>query len=209
MTEPTPTIVAPDAAPQPAALAGPLTLVAAWLAEAKAALPIPITLATATRDGRPSARMLHLERFDQRGCVFSSNAASRKGVELADNPRAALVLYLPAPLPRQVRVQGRVWLLGRSEAGALFAARERHYQLMAYLPQDRPVAGHEALTQQLASLQAAHADDEVVPLPRDWASYLLVPETLELFEEGEDRLGRRDCYRLAPDGRWESEQLTP
>ncbi len=197
----------PAVAPPPA---DPLDLVAAWLAEAEAAnfpQPTPLALATATPDGQPSNRMLLLEQFDRRGFVFSSSRHSRKGHDLAVNPRAELILYWADPLNRQIRARGPVQLCSRSEAEAVFAKLERGYQLLAHFPQGEHVTDRLALKQRLAKLEAAYLD--TVPLPDRWASYRLVPDVLEFWEQRADRLNQRLRHRRGPGGGWGCEQLVP
>jgi pyridoxamine 5'-phosphate oxidase len=191
--------------------ADPVRQLAAWLAEAAAAgvtEPNAMTLATASADGVPSARMVLLKGIDDRGLVFYTNYGSRKGEELAANPRAALVLYW-APLERQVRVEGRVEKVPREESAAYFASRPRGSRLGALAsPQSAVVAGRSVLEERLAELEAAHPGEDV-PLPANWGGYLVVPETVELWQGRPNRLHDRLRYRADGRGGWIRERLAP
>jgi pyridoxamine 5'-phosphate oxidase len=194
-----------------AAAADPVRQLAAWLEDAAAAgvtEPNAMTLATASADGVPSARMVLLKGVDDRGLVFYTNYGSRKGDELAANPRAALVLYW-APLERQVRVEGRVEKVPREESAAYFASRPRGSRLGALAsPQSDVVAGRSVLEERLAELDAAHPGDDV-PLPANWGGYLVVPELVELWQGRPNRLHDRLRYRADGQGGWIRERLAP
>jgi pyridoxamine 5'-phosphate oxidase len=194
-----------------AAAADPVRQLAAWLEEAAAAgvtEPNAMTLATASADGVPSARMVLLKGVDDRGLVFYTNYGSRKGDELAANPRAALVLYW-APLERQVRVEGRVEKVPREESAAYFASRPRGSRLGALAsPQSAVVAGRSVLEERLAELETAHPGEDV-PLPDNWGGYLVVPEVVELWQGRPNRLHDRLRYRADGRGGWIRERLAP
>jgi pyridoxamine 5'-phosphate oxidase len=194
-----------------AAAADPVRQLAAWLEEAAAAgvtEPNAMTLATASADGVPSARMVLLKGVDDRGLVFYTNYGSRKGDELAANPRAALVLYW-APLERQVRVEGRVEKVSREESAAYFASRPRGSRLGALAsPQSAVVAGRSVLEERLAELETAHPGEDV-PLPDNWGGYLVVPEVVELWQGRPNRLHDRLRYRADGRGGWIRQRLAP
>ena len=194
-----------------AAAADPVRQLAAWLEEAAAAgvtEPNAMTLATASADGVPSARMVLLKGVDDRGLVFYTNYGSRKGDELAANPRAALVLYW-APLERQVRVEGRVEKVSREESAAYFASRPRGSRLGALAsPQSAVVAGRSVFEERLAELETAHPGEDV-PLPDNWGGYLVVPEVVELWQGRPNRLHDRLRYRADGRGGWIRERLAP
>jgi pyridoxamine 5'-phosphate oxidase len=189
----------------------PIVQFAAWYAEARAAgapQPDAMTLATATPDGVPSARMVLLKGHDERGFAFFTNRESRKGVELDANPRAALVFLWQRPLRRQVRVEGRVERLPQAESAAYFASRPRGSALAAWAsPQTRPVAGRRAL-ERLYEEAAARFGAGDVPLPPFWGGYLVVPGAVELWEGRENRLHDRVRYERAGDG-WRRAWLAP
>ncbi|MGL6280582.1 MAG: pyridoxamine 5'-phosphate oxidase [Gaiella sp.] len=183
-----------------------------WLAEARAAglhEPEAMTLATATADGAPSARMVLLKGHDERGFVFFTNRESRKGAELAANPRAALVFSWPPPLRRQVRVEGAVEQLDDEASYAYFASRPRPSQVGAWAsPQSRPVADRAALDALVDEVEARHAGAATLPLPPFWGGYRLVAEAIELWEGRDGRLHDRVRYTRAGGG-WERTRLAP
>ena len=185
--------------------ADPVAQLRAWLDEARAAgieLPEATTLATAKADGAPSARMVLLKDADERGLSFFTNYESRKGVELAENPRAALVVYWHA-LGRQVRVEGSVERLPAAESDAYFESRPPGSRRSAAVsPQSAVIASRE----ELARAAAALGDD--VPRPPGWGGYLLVPSLWEFWQHRVDRLHDRFRYRPG-EGGWVVERLAP
>jgi pyridoxamine 5'-phosphate oxidase len=189
----------------------PLRQFSAWFDEAKRAgirLPQAMTLATASPGAVPSARLVLLNRFDDDGFVFHTNHESRKGRELEQNPRAALVFYWDE-LGRQVRVDGRVERVGEEESAAYFATRPRGAQLSAWASrQSEPVASRQALEDSVARRADEFADGDV-PLPSHWGGYRVAPETIEFWQHREDRLHDRLRYRRAAHGGWVVERLSP
>jgi pyridoxamine 5'-phosphate oxidase len=189
----------------------PIATLRAWLDEARAAgepEPDAMTLATATADGRPSARMVLLRgRSDDGMLRFFTSYDSRKGRELADNPRAALVLHWKL-LGRQVRVEGPVQPLPAAESDAYFAARLPGSQLAAAVsPQSAVIEGLPALERERQALRE-RLGDRPVPRPPRWGGYGLVPEVVELWRLGEARMHeRRQFTRCA--GGWFVERLAP
>jgi pyridoxamine 5'-phosphate oxidase len=186
----------------------PLRQFATWFDEAAAAgaaVPEAMALATATRDGRPSVRMVLLKGFDERGFAFYTGYESRKGQELAENPQAALLFHWPG---RQVRIEGRVELLPAAESDAYFASRPRASRLSAIASrQSEVLSGREELEVRVAELAERFADAEP-PRPARWGGYRLVPEAYELWQHRDDRLHDRLRYRR--DGeRWLIERLSP
>jgi pyridoxamine 5'-phosphate oxidase len=185
--------------------AEPVAQLRAWLEEARAEgieLPEAMTLATATSDGAPSARTVLLKDAGERGLSFFTNYESRKGAELAENPRAALVLYWHA-LGRQVRVEGDVERLAAAESDSYFVSRPPGSRRSAAVsPQSRVIDSRGEL--ELAA--AALGDD--VPRPESWGGYLLVPSLWEFWQHRLDRL--HDRFRYRPGGRgWIVERLAP
>jgi pyridoxamine 5'-phosphate oxidase len=169
--------------------------------------PSAMTLATATPDGRPSARMVLLRGFDERGFCFYTNYQSRKAAELAANPRAALVFWWDA-LERQVRIEGRVEPTSRAESEAYFASRPPGSQLSAAAsPQSRVIDDRATLERRVAELAASHQDGQV-PLPDFWGGYRLTPEVIEFWQGRPNRLHDRLRYRRAGDA-WVIERLAP
>ena len=168
--------------------------------------PNAMTLATVSGDGRPSARMVLLKGFDAEGFVFYTNRESRKAIDLADNPRAALLFWWDR-LHRQVRIEGGVEPVDASEADAYFASRPHGSRIGALAsPQSRVIDGRAALEARVAELTARHPQD--VPRPAHWGGYRLRPTEFEFWQGRPSRLHDRLRYR--PDGeRWRIERLAP
>jgi pyridoxamine 5'-phosphate oxidase len=181
-----------------------------WFDQAVAAeLPEPnaMTLATATSDGIPSARIVLLKGVDPQGFVFFTNYTSQKGQELAANPRAAIV-FLWIELERQVRIQGSIVKVPDAESDAYFRSRPLGSQLGAWVSeQSQVIADRESLEQRLAALQQQYAD-QTIPRPPHWGGYRLQPTNLEFWQGRRNRLHDRLCYRLAQ-GEWVIERLAP
>jgi pyridoxamine 5'-phosphate oxidase len=188
----------------------PIEQLRAWLDQAREAYPeefTAMTLATADREGRPSARVVLLKGLDERGLVFYTNYDSRKGQELAENPRAALVFYWPA-LDRQVRIEGTVERTSREESETYFLSRPPGSRLGAWVsPQSRPIAGREELERRLR--EAGERFGEEVPLPEAWGGYRVRPETVEFWQGRPSRLHDRLRYSHRPGGGWRIERLAP
>ncbi|HKO83557.1 MAG TPA: pyridoxamine 5'-phosphate oxidase [Actinomycetota bacterium] len=190
--------------------ADPVVQFGRWFEQAEQAgllEPTAMTLATATPDGRPSARMVLLRGFDERGFCFYTNLESRKGVELAANPRAALVFWW-GELERQVRIEGPVAPTSRAESEAYFHSRPPGSQLSAAAsPQSRVIQDRAVLERRVAELAADSADGQV-PLPDFWGGYRLTHEVVEFWQGRPNRLHDRLRYRRAGDG-WKIERLAP
>jgi pyridoxamine 5'-phosphate oxidase len=188
----------------------PLTLFESWLDEARSAEGLnaeAMAVATATPGGEPSARMVLLKGFDDRGLVFFTNYASRKGNELKRNPRAALLFHWPA-LGRQVRVEGPVARVERAESEAYARSRPRESQLSALAsPQSEPVPDRAWLERRVEELDREHAGAEL-PVREDWGGYRVTAETWEFWQHRDNRLHDRHRYERTPDG-WRVERLAP
>lgn len=180
-----------------------------WLEEALASdlrEPTAMTLATADAMGRPSSRMVLLKGLDERGFIFYSNYASRKGRELSQNPQAALNFYWDV-LERQVRVEGRVSKLSREASRAYFETRPYGSRLGALAsPQSTVIASREALQQKLDALEEKYPEE--VPLPEDWGGYVLEPLKVEFWQGRPNRLHDRLRYVKEGSG-WRVERLAP
>ena len=167
-----------------------------------------MTLATATPDGVPSARIVLLKEFDEHGFVFYSNYESQKGRELAANPRAALVFYWP-DLERQVRISGRVEQVSREESERYFRSRPFGSRIGALASrQSERLTERDELEERVRRLTLQYKGDEV-PLPSAWGGYRLVPATLEFWQGRPSRLHDRLRYTRAADGTWMVERLSP
>jgi pyridoxamine 5'-phosphate oxidase len=191
--------------------ADPIEQFQRWLAEAVAADPedfTAMTLATADRAGRPSARIVLLKGVDAQGFVFYTNYGSDKARDLEENPRAALVFYWSA-FERQVRVEGTVERVSREESERYFHSRPRRSQIGATIsPQSAVIGGRAELERKVAELEQSLAGGEV-PLPETWGGYRVRPETIELWQGRRDRLHDRLVYRRLPEGGWKIERLAP
>ncbi len=184
----------------------------AWFAQAVAAPdvyePNAMTLATASKAGRPSARMVLFKGVDAHGFRFYTNYASRKGQELAANPWAALVFWW-GPLARQVRVEGSVEKLSAAESDGYYQSRPLGSQLSAWASaQSTAIPSRQTLEERLRELEARYAEHEP-PRPPNWGGYRLVPESIEFWQGGEHRLHDRLCYRRQANGEWAIERLAP
>jgi len=182
-----------------------------WFQEAEAAKivePNAMTLATATRDGRPSTRTVLLKSVDGRGFVFYTNYESRKGRELEANARAAL-LFPWTPLERQVIVEGAATKISREESEAYFHSRPLASQLSAWASaQSSIVSGRKVLEASLKEMEQKYAG-QIVPLPPHWGGYRVAPETVEFWQGRRSRLHDRLRYRRGGDGGWIVERLAP
>jgi len=196
--------------------ADPIQQFRLWLDQAMAADPqefTAMTLATAGRDGRPSARIVLLKGVDERGFVFYTNYESRKGRELLENPRAALVFYWAA-LDRQVRVEGTVERTSREESEAYFRSRPPGSRLGAWAsPQSERISGREEIERRVREAESRFPDGEV-PLPDSWGGFRVRPEEIEFWQGRTSRLHDRLRYvRPISEGGegegWRIERLAP
>ena len=193
----------------------PFRLFGRWYSDAQTATDDragAMTIATATPGGRPSARVVLLRGFDERGFVFYTSYDSRKAEELDANPLAAALFYWPE-LDRQVRVEGTITRVAREESVAYFADRPRGHQIGAWAsPQSAPIADRAFLQSLFADAEARFADPSVdVPLPPFWGGYRLSPEVFEFWVNRVDRLHDRIRYRRAGTGEtgWVIQRLAP
>ena len=186
-------------------LADPLAQFAAWYAEAPGVRE-SMALATADASGAPSVRMVLLKGFDERGFVFHTNYAGRKGRELEANPRAALVFYWREP-GRQVRIEGTVERTSREESEAYYRTRPPAARLSAWAsPQSEPVADRAELEARVAEARARFDDDP--PLPEHWGGLRVVPTAYEFWIHDDNRL--HDRFRYERDGEgWRIQRLGP
>ena len=190
--------------------ADPIAQFERWFAEAREAKVMEanaMALATATREGSPSVRMVLLKGVDQQGFVFFTDYRSQKGVELATNPRAALVFYW-AELERQVRITGRVSPVSREESETYFHTRPRLSRISALTShQSQVIPDRKSLEQRAREIAARYPGDSV-PLPENWGGHRVVPEIIEFWQGRENRLHDRIRYRRAGE-EWVRERLSP
>jgi pyridoxamine 5'-phosphate oxidase len=188
----------------------PLEWFRAWFEAALAAsVPQPdaVALATATPDGVPSLRMVLLKQADERGFAFFTNPGSRKALELAANPRAALLCFWQ-PLGRQIRIEGPITAVNRDEVEHYARSRSRDSQLSALAsPQSQPIEGREWLERRVAEVRAAHPEGDL-PVADSWGGFRLVPDRYEFWQQGPARLHDRLEYNRV-DGGWTTRVLGP
>jgi pyridoxamine 5'-phosphate oxidase len=181
-----------------------------WLDEAigaKLPQPLGMTLATAGANGKPSARLVLLRGFDERGFVFFTNYDSRKSRELHENPWAALVFYWPE-LDRQVRIEGQVERVSEEESDAYFQTRPRGSQLGAWAsPQSQVISDRASLDRRMHELMKKY-EAGPVPRPPHWGGFRLRPEMIEFWQGQANRLHDRLRYRRLETG-WHLERLAP
>jgi len=187
----------------------PIAQLHAWLAEAREAVPQAdaMTLATADSSSRPSARIVLLRGIDERGLAFFTNRTSRKGDELRENPRAAVVLHW-WELGRQVRVEGAIEEVDEAESAAYWSSRPRASQIAAWAsPQSQTLATRSDLEARVAEAEQRF-DGSEVPLPSSWGGYRLVPESIEFWAHRDNRLHDRIRF-VRSHGGWSRERLAP
>jgi pyridoxamine 5'-phosphate oxidase len=187
----------------------PMVMFGLWMIAAEAKEPndpSAAALATATRDGMPSVRMVLMKGVDDRGFAFYTNAESQKGVELQENPRAAMCFHWKS-LRRQVRIAGTVTELPAPEADRYFHSRPRLSQLAAAASQQSHVLpAREELVARVKELDAAFPGE--IPRPEYWKGYVLQPERIEFWKSREGRLHDRLLFVRTSDG-WEKHRLFP
>ncbi len=188
----------------------PFALFDRWYREAREAglyLPESMALATATADGRPSVRQVLLKAFDERGFVFYTNYDSRKGEEIAENPRAALAVHWPI-LQRQVRINGGVEKTTEEESHAYFSSRPRGSQVGAWASdQSSVLGGREELELRFGEVKERFAGGDI-PLPAFWGGYRVIPETVEFWQGRANRLHDRLRFTRTG-GDWTIDRLYP
>jgi pyridoxamine 5'-phosphate oxidase len=193
--------------------ANPIKQFQKWFAQAEIALAqnqLDVnagTLATADKNGIPSARVVLLKGLDERGFTFFTNYDSRKGRELAENPNAALVFYWHE-LERQVCIAGSVKKTSREESKNYFKSRPRGSQLAAWASdQSKTISDRAALETNWQELEKKFATD--IPLPPNWGGFILKPERIEFWQGRPSRLHDRFSYTRRPDNSWKLERLAP
>lgn len=191
--------------------ADPLELFADWMAQAREAgvhEPNAMVVSTVSVDARPSSRMVLLKGWSADGFVFFTNQSSRKGDELAANPRCALLMPWH-PLERQVRIEGEARPLPREDVAEYFASRPRGSQVGAWAsPQSQVVDGREELDRRYADALARFGEDAEVPVPPQWGGYAVRPDAIEFWQGRPGRMHDRLVYAREGDG-WRIDRLAP
>ena len=190
--------------------ADPMQQFKKWFDEAIAdnvAEPNAMTLATATKEGIPSARILLLKDIAENGFVFYTNYESRKGQELAENPYAAMV-FLWLQHERQVRIEGKIEKVSKEESAIYFNSRPKGSQIGAWAsPQSQTIESRAVLEDKVAALEQEYAAQ--IPMPDFWGGYILLPQRIEFWQGRSSRLHDRICYEQNEDGAWEVRRLAP
>ena len=188
----------------------PLRQFGRWYEEAESVVEAPeaVALATSTAAGHPSVRMVLAKGFDERGFKFHTGHGSRKGRELAETGRGALLFYWH-PLGRQVRIEGPVERVADDESEEYFRTRPRDGQIAAWASrQSEPLGSRDELEARVAELEREF-EGRQVPLPPHWGGYRLEPETWEFWQHRDSRLHDRFRYRRQDGGEWTIERLSP
>lgn len=188
----------------------PLALFGTWFHDAvkfEVNEPNAMVLATASKNGTPSARVVLLKGYDKEGFVFYTNYLSRKGKELDGNPVAALVFHWNT-LERQVRISGSVSQVTRKETDEYFRSRPRESQISALISeQSTPIETKEKLKQEAESIEERFRGKDI-PAPEHWGGYRVIPESIEFWQGGANRLHDRILYQLTSSG-WSKTRLAP
>lgn len=191
--------------------ADPIRQFEAWFEAATASEvlePNAMTLATSVK-GQPSARIVLLKGFDEKGFVFYTNYQSRKGQELTTNPQAALVFFWPQ-VERQIRIEGIVRKIDPAESDAYFESRDKGSRMGAWAsPQSQIIKSREVLEERVKSVEAQYADQEEVPRPEHWGGYCLEPSCIEFWQGRQSRLHDRLLYVRQASGAWTVDRLAP
>lgn len=170
--------------------------------------PNGMTLATVNNNGQPSARIVLLKGFGQKGFAFYTNYESQKGLELKMNPQAALVFWYKE-LQRQIRICGTVEKLNYDTSASYFHSRPKGSQISAMASPQSQVITKDELIERRDALETKYKDEVKIPLSKHWGGYVLKPSTIEFWQGKENRLHDRYKYTLSDDGQWHVVRLAP
>ena len=191
--------------------ADPISQFSKWFAEALDGgiyEPNAMTLATATSDGKPSARIMLLKGFDDQGFIFYTNYLSRKGRELTKNPNACLLFFWPE-LERQIRIEGTVEKVSKEESERYFHSRPVQSQLGAIVSQQsQEIQSKALLLDKLSGLEKQY-EGKKVPKPSHWGGYIVKPQIVEFWQGGEARLHDRIVYKKTDKAKWKIVRIAP
>ncbi len=183
-----------------------------WFEQAVAAdimEPNAMTLATATPDGKPTARIVLLKGFDERGFVFYTNYQSLKGQQAIANPQAALVFFWDR-VQRQVRIEGKIAKVSPEESDCYFFSRPLGSQIGAWVsPQSQVIPDREFLAAKQQEIEDKYQNQDQISRPEHWGGFRVVPEVIEFWQGRPNRLHDRLVYRLQSDNSWIVERLSP
>lgn len=189
----------------------PITQFDKWFSEALEAdlfEPNVMTLATATSDGKPSARIMLLKGFDQNGFIFYTNYLSRKGKEIARNPSAAIVFFWPE-LERQVRIEGTLEKISKEESEKYFRSRPKQSQLGALASQQSQEIPNRAILENTLKDLTDKYQDKEIPKPSYWGGYIVKPQIVEFWQGGAGRLHDRIVYKKTDKNNWKIVRVAP
>lgn len=191
--------------------ANPIKQFENWFQTAMQACPEPnaMTLATADASGKPTARIVLLKSFSEAGFIFYSNYESRKGLELEQNPKACL-LFFWQKLHQQVRIEGTVSMVSRTESEEYFQSRPLDSQIGAWASaQSRPLSNRQELEAKVELIATQYKGEVKLPVPPHWGGYMLRPDSIEFWQGQPNRLHDRLLYSLMANGQWQRIRLAP
>lgn len=190
----------------------PLELFNNWLNQARKSEindPDAMALATASKDAKPSVRMVLLKQTSEKGFKFHTNSESQKGIQLAENQFAALCFHWKS-LRKQIRIEGTASIASKEEADDYFENRPYNRKIGAWASQQtRPLESREKLEQQISALEAKYPEDQDIPRPAYWNGYWIKPDSIEFWWDNPDRLHDRFIYTKNEKGLWDIQRLYP
>src|SRR5690606_20202260 len=171
--------------------------------------PNAMTIATVSKDGKPSSRIVLLRGFDDKGFVFFTNYESKKGIELLENPHIALNFFWPA-LERQIRIEGAVSKISYEDSLTYFQSRPKESQISAWAsPQSHTIENRSVLEEKVKQLEEQYATQEVLPKPEFWGGYLVTPTYFEFSQGRANRLHDRLVFEKTPENAWQVKRIAP